>query len=520
VLRDIAGKRNALLMTVRVPCMFSSLHSRPHSIRKRMLSNIYSKSTIHSSPAIASHARIILYSRLLPVITASTDPCQVPHGIDVHDLWNATTMDFITAYQFGISNSSNFLKNVAYRQHWLELYQSRKKYTFFPQELPRLTKFMHALGIRLFPQWVDYANQELEASCARMCKTATEFIATKESFTESPADEPVVLSALLAGITKEKMLKGSDSVLKDTILKEPELSVASEMIDHLAAGHETSAIAMTYLTWHLSRDIRLQDALRAELLTLDPPIKYPPPPSSTTDALPLPSSGHLGALPLLHAILMETLRVEAPIPGAQPRMTPAPSCNLAGYEIPGGVRVCASAFSLHRNIKVFPYPDTWDHTRWLDGSKEGGDGRQGDKKVDEARKERDRWFWAFSSGGRMCVGSNFAMHGTYNSSIMSRSSLPPTALPLPLFISPPPFGTTTTIQGKHSYLAQFALSYPSSRPVHNTNSFPHTTELKLIVAAVYTNFRTHIVNDDGIEQTDGYTCGPKSNRLILRFEKV
>ncbi len=37
---------------------------------------------------------------------------------------------------------------------------------------------------------------------------------------------------------------------------------------------------------------------------------------------------------------------------------------------------------------------------------------------------------------------------------------------------------------------------------------------------VYSNFRTQIVNDDGIEQTDGYTCGPESNKLILKFERI
>ena len=46
------------------------------------------------------------------------------------------------------------------------------------------------------------------------------------------------------------------------------------------------------------------------------------------------------------------------------------------------------------------------------------------------------------------------------------------------------------------------------------------SEIKMVIAAVYTNFRTHIVNDEGIEQMDGYTTGPKSNRLILSFEKV
>jgi hypothetical protein len=34
---------------------------------------------------------------------------------------------------------------------------------------------------------------------------------------------------------------------------------------------------------------------------------------------------------------------------------------------------------------------------------------------EEQRRERDRHFWAFSSGGRMCVGSNFAVFGLFAS---------------------------------------------------------------------------------------------------------
>ena len=44
--------------------------------------------------------------------------------------------------------------------------------------------------------------------------------------------------------------------------------------------------------------------------------------------------------------------------------------------------------------------------------------------------------------------------------------------------------------------------------------------MKMTVAAVYANFRTHIVDDEGIEQKDGWTCGPKSNRLMLKFERI
>ena len=45
-------------------------------------------------------------------------------------------------------------------------------------------------------------------------------------------------------------------------------------------------------------------------------------------------------------------------------------------------------------------------------------------------------------------------------------------------------------------------------------------ELKMVVAAIYTNFTTTIANDEGIEQLDGYVVGPRSGRLLIQFKKV
>lgn len=45
-------------------------------------------------------------------------------------------------------------------------------------------------------------------------------------------------------------------------------------------------------------------------------------------------------------------------------------------------------------------------------------------------------------------------------------------------------------------------------------------EMKLITAAIYTNYRTYIVDDEGIEQSDAYTAPPKGNKLVLRYERV
>ena len=45
-------------------------------------------------------------------------------------------------------------------------------------------------------------------------------------------------------------------------------------------------------------------------------------------------------------------------------------------------------------------------------------------------------------------------------------------------------------------------------------------ELKFVVAAIYTNYTTKIIDDEDIEQLDGYVCGPKGEKLILQFERA
>lgn len=146
------------------------------------------------------------------------------------------------------------------------------------------------------------------------------------------------------------------------------LVVASEMSDHRGAGHETSAIALTYVYYELSRHPKLQDRLRRELLSLSPQIMWPHEP---TAAFELPPAKSLDALPLLHAILMESLRLHSPIPGIKPRITPAGSCTLAGYDnVSVNVRVSAMPYTLHRNADVFPEPEAWRPERWLESTDE------------------------------------------------------------------------------------------------------------------------------------------------------
>ena len=46
------------------------------------------------------------------------------------------------------------------------------------------------------------------------------------------------------------------------------------------------------------------------------------------------------------------------------------------------------------------------------------------------------------------------------------------------------------------------------------------TGMKLIVAAIYTNFETSVVDDTGIEQADAYVAGPVGKKPLLRISPI
>ncbi|MCJ1342656.1 hypothetical protein MMC31_000843 [Peltigera leucophlebia] len=413
--------------------MFSMIDSSSHSIRKRLMSNAYSKSFLQASSDLRELSQEIIFGRLLPIIESSAAD-QRP--LDVLDLNLASTMDLMTAYFFGFSNSTNFLQDPNSRREFFNLYHSRKQYIFWPGELFSLLSFLGRFKTLLIPQWIDTANQALEDWCLKMCSSA------KSSSSVQPTKESIQTCAVIYNSLSQPLLSSP----KTSSAPEHDAIIASEALDQIGAGHETSGITLTYFMHELSQRPSLQSLLRTELLTLSPPIQYP----SYITQHSLPSSRSLDTLPLLQATLMETLRLHAPIPGPQPRLTPPTPTALANSPpLPAGVRVSANAHCLHRNPEVFPNPEAWRPERWLDAKK-------------EAQDEMMRWFWAFGSGGRMCIGRHFAMHLKNNRAII---------------------------------------------------------EMKLVIAAIYTSYTTSIVDDTGIEQQDAYTALPRGEKLILEFRR-
>jgi hypothetical protein len=44
--------------------------------------------------------------------------------------------------------------------------------------------------------------------------------------------------------------------------------------------------------------------------------------------------------------------------------------------------------------------------------------------------------------------------------------------------------------------------------------------MKYIVAAMYSNYTTTIVDDTDVEQSDAYTAPPKSDKLMIKLQSV
>ena len=253
------------------------------------------------------------------------------------------------------------------------------------------------LGIHLVPQQVVAAGEEVKDLCLQMLKKV-ESSSTSSTDVNSSRRKPIVHDQLY-----RQLHASSDKASSPAPPPSPSqlrLTLASELIDHTMAGTETSGWTLTYVVHELSQRRHLQSALRTELLSLRQPIYYSRPSASTGPTADLPWDPRaLAVLPLLDAVLHETLRLHPAVPGSQPRLTPSSPDTLVGHaNIPAGMRVAAQAYSLHRNADIFPDPEVWRPERWLHVSR-------------EARDEMLRWFWAFGSGARMCVGSSFAMLG-------------------------------------------------------------------------------------------------------------
>lgn len=149
------------------------------------------------------------------------------------------------------------------------------------------------------------------------------------------------------------------------------IEMAAECLDHMAAGIDTTGDGLCFLMWELSqpRSLKFQKRLQEEVSR----------PGQSFDQLPY-----------LDAVVCEGLRCFPPIPMSLPRYVPKDGRTIDGYWLPGDTVVSCQAYSVHRmNTDVFPDPETFDPERWL---------------AADGDADRRRLLFAFSNGGRGCVG--------------------------------------------------------------------------------------------------------------------
>lgn len=144
-----------------------------------------------------------------------------------------------------------------------------------------------------------------------------------------------LLNALDADDTNDKEKKENSSNAKLT-----EEMVQRESRSMIIGGSDTTSITLAYLVWAVVKRPELRIKLEDEVAGLSP--------NFDDDALE--------KLPLLNAVIDETLRLYGAVPGQLSRSVSAGGATLGGYFVPGGVTVETQAYTLHRDPEVWPDP--------------------------------------------------------------------------------------------------------------------------------------------------------------------
>jgi hypothetical protein len=352
-----------------------------HSARKRMISNTFSKSFISLSPTARAATRDVLFGRYLPLIRKASGEDK---PVEVLGMNYSYSMDTFVQFQFGRSLGSNLLEDHKERKLYLDGFFAPYPFLFWQYYFPKLANFLRKIGIYLIPRSVDTKFGAAEDWNLQKCDSAQQLIASSEPIHSD--DQPVIFQQALQSMSDPN---GTKSAYPQR------MQIASDMFAHSSAAFETSGNTETYLFYEMCRNPEWQTKLREELRGVKLPQQDDLKRKVEVDDIAEPKA--IDALPVLHAIIMETLRLWPAVPGGQPRVVPK-TCSLGGYsDIPAGTIVQSYAYILHRTPEVFPDPFQWKPQRWLDAS------------PDELANMK-RWFWAFSSGPRMCIGSNFAYY--------------------------------------------------------------------------------------------------------------
>jgi cytochrome P450 len=151
-----------------------------------------------------------------------------------------------------------------------------------------------------------------------------------------------------------------------------------EVMTFLLAGHETTALALSWTWYLLSRNSATEQQLHEEL--------------NQVLSGRAPTFADLSKLVYTECVIKESLRMYPPAWSLA--RTVIKDFEIAGYKIPSGANVVMSQWIMHRDPRFFRDPERFDPDRWRG----------------EASTRLPKFaYFPFGGGPRQCIGASFAM---------------------------------------------------------------------------------------------------------------
>lgn len=213
------------------------------------------------------------------------------------------------------------------------------------------------------PAWVRIDKRRAFRAISRMQAAASGAIAWRRA---NGGDGRDLLNLLLSARDPETGEPFTETELRDNVLT------------FIAAGHETTALALTWTLYCIAGAPDIQDRLHTELMAV-----CPDRPATAAD---------VDKLSVHEAAIKETMRLFPPVGVLQRRAVR--EVDLGPFTVESGGVVGALIYAMHRSTLLWDNPAAFDPDRFLDARAHG----------------RHRCAWMpFGAGPRICIGLRFAM---------------------------------------------------------------------------------------------------------------
>ena len=225
----------------------------------------------------------------------------------------------------------------------------------------------HSSGARiLLPPWVRYLPLPFLIRVRRAVRQLDEVVYRIIRERRRSENDNGDLLSMLMSARDEDGSRMTDRQLRD------------EVMTFLLAGHETTALSLSWAWYLLSENPEAENKLHHEL-------------ARVLDGKN-PSFEDLPRLCYTEAVVKESVRLYPPAWSLA--RTAAEDFEIGGYLVPAGSNVVMSQWIMHRDPRFFPSPEQFDPGRWFE----------------EHTQRLPRFaYFPFGGGPRYCVGASFAM---------------------------------------------------------------------------------------------------------------